>query len=180
MATQTLMTAEQFDQLPEEEGRRWELLDGELVEMPNASLKHNLITSLLSHRWFTYFETHKIGVAAQETDFSFGSERRLRPDLAMISLEALAGLDIERVPVTAVPLIVVEVVSPSQNFDQLHRKIQIYLESGVEEVWVVYPGGKQIYVHRKGTVQLYSAEESIATPFLPGWSLRVGDLFTLA
>jgi len=35
------MTAEQFDALPEEEGRNWELLDGELIEVPSATPKHN-------------------------------------------------------------------------------------------------------------------------------------------
>ena len=31
------MTAEQFDALPEEEGRKWEPLDGELIEVPSAT-----------------------------------------------------------------------------------------------------------------------------------------------
>lgn len=36
MATRTLMTAEQFDQLPEE-GRHYELLDAERIEPPSAT-----------------------------------------------------------------------------------------------------------------------------------------------
>jgi Uma2 family endonuclease len=43
MPVRTLMTAEQFDTLPEEEGRKWELLDGELIEVPSATPKHNRI-----------------------------------------------------------------------------------------------------------------------------------------
>ena len=43
MATQTLITAEEFDRLPEREGRRFEFLDGELVEMPTATARHNFI-----------------------------------------------------------------------------------------------------------------------------------------
>jgi hypothetical protein len=32
MATDKLMSAAQFDALPEEDGRQWELLDGEIIE----------------------------------------------------------------------------------------------------------------------------------------------------
>lgn len=46
MPTRTLMTAEQFDQLPEEE-TRYELLDGELIEVPSATLGHNVIQAIL-------------------------------------------------------------------------------------------------------------------------------------
>ncbi len=41
------MTAEQFDALPEEEGRKWELLDGELIEVSSATPEHNLILARL-------------------------------------------------------------------------------------------------------------------------------------
>jgi Uma2 family endonuclease len=41
MAVQTLMTAAEFDALPEEEGRNWELLDGRLIEVLPATPRHN-------------------------------------------------------------------------------------------------------------------------------------------
>src|ERR1039458_2747954 len=47
MPVRTLMTAEQFDALPEEECREWELLDGELIEVSSATPKHNRILARL-------------------------------------------------------------------------------------------------------------------------------------
>ena len=47
MPVRTLMTAEQFDALPEEEGRKWELLDGELIEVSSATPEHNYILAQL-------------------------------------------------------------------------------------------------------------------------------------
>ena len=49
MASQphTLITAEQFYQLPQEEGREFELLDGEVIEISSATLRHNLIVTKL-------------------------------------------------------------------------------------------------------------------------------------
>jgi len=43
MGTKTLLTLEQFDQLPEEEGVRYELDEGELIVMPTARPRHNLV-----------------------------------------------------------------------------------------------------------------------------------------
>ncbi len=41
------MTAEQFDALPEEEIRKWELPDGQLIEVRSATPKHNRIPGRL-------------------------------------------------------------------------------------------------------------------------------------
>ena len=43
MGTKTLLTLEQFDQLPEEEGAHYELDEGELIAMPTARPRHNLV-----------------------------------------------------------------------------------------------------------------------------------------
>jgi Uma2 family endonuclease len=40
MDVRTLLTFEQFEQLPDQPGKR-ELLRGELIELPPAKLKHN-------------------------------------------------------------------------------------------------------------------------------------------
>ena len=40
MATVVAMTGLQFDALPYDEGRLWELLDGDLIEVPSPTLQH--------------------------------------------------------------------------------------------------------------------------------------------
>jgi len=40
MSTATLMTVEQFEQLPREDGVLYELRDGELVKIANAKFGH--------------------------------------------------------------------------------------------------------------------------------------------
>lgn len=176
MATQTLMTAEQFDQLPLEDGRRWELLDGELIEMASATPEHNHIAGKLNARLFVFLETHPFGVAIPDTEFATGADRRQQPDVAVLSLEAWRRLDRKRVPVIEMPLIAIEVVSPSESAIKLNRKIKAYIEAGVKEVWTIYPDTKQIYVFGSQTVRHYDAGQILETPLLPGFSLAVSDL----
>jgi|SRR5271165_2645069 len=177
MATQTLMTAEQFDQLPEEEGRRWELLDGELIEVASPIPEHNDTALKLILSLGSFLTQHKIAWLLYETEFAIAPERRLKPDIAVLSMEAWSHLDRKRIPVIEIPLIAIEVVSPSNNAYLLQKKRHAYLDAGVAEVWVIYPEEKEIFVHRKGQVHLYGPGSTLASELLPGWSLITGDLF---
>jgi len=45
MPTIATMSGAQFDALPYQEGRRWELLEGELIEVPSPTAEHQIIVS---------------------------------------------------------------------------------------------------------------------------------------
>ena len=74
------MTAEQFDALPEEEGRKWELLDGELIEVSSATPRHNRILGRLFKLLDSFAEARKLGAVLIETDLAVRANTRLRPD----------------------------------------------------------------------------------------------------
>jgi Uma2 family endonuclease len=177
MATHTLITAEQFDQLPPEEGRRYELLDGELIEMPSANPKHNWTLLKLGSDLMQFLEQTGWGVVLPDTEFAFGAQRRLRPDLAVVRAEKWAQMDLNKVPIAAVPDIVVEIVSPSESAYDLNRKVVIYLEAGVSEVMIIYPDGQHVYVHSGTGVRWLRGTDTLTSDLLPGWSLAVSRLF---
>src|SRR5207237_382996 len=143
MVTRTLMSAEEFDRLPEEEGRRYELLDGELIDVASATPEHNFVRSLFSTSLMNYFLTRGLRAAAlPETDFAVGANRRLRPDIAVLLPAKWTKIDRSRVPVTVPPDTAIEIVSPSESASDLERKIEAYLQAGTTEVWVIYGDGQ--------------------------------------
>ena len=176
MATQTLMTAEQFDQRPVEDGRRWELLDGELIDMASSTSGHNRIALELGSRFLTFLKAYPYGVVIPETEFALGRDRRLQPAMAVFSLEAWQRVNEWKVPVLEIPLIAVEVVSPSESAILLNRKIKAYLDAGVKEVWIIYPDTKEIYVFDSIIARHYEVGQTLETPFLPGFSVAISDL----
>src|SRR5580704_16388430 len=99
MAVRTTMTAEQFDALPEEEGRKWELLDGELIEVPSAIPIHNRILMRLGRLLDGFAEEKRLGAVLPETDLAVRANTRLRPDLGFFSAETWRTVDQKRVPV---------------------------------------------------------------------------------
>src|ERR1022692_3670207 len=98
MPVRTLMTAEQFDALPKEEGRKWELLDGELIEVPSATPRHNRILGRLFKLLDSSAEARRLGAVLIETDLAVRANTRLRPDFGFFSAETWRTVDLDRVP----------------------------------------------------------------------------------
>ena len=63
-------------------------------------------------------------------------------------------------PTTLAPEICVEVMSDSNDWDEMHQKRELYLEAGAEEVWVV---GKD------GQVWFFKTEEMQNSGLAPGF-----------
>jgi Uma2 family endonuclease len=176
MATHTLMTTAQFDALPVEEGRRWELLDGELIEMSSATLRHNLMQMRLGAAMHNWLVANDRGAVAPTTEFAFGANR-FQPDLAVLLKAKSTLAEQERVPVLIIPDIAVEIVSPSEAAETLERKVTIYIETGVAEVWVIHTKRQYMYIHTADSVRRLRNAEALSTPLLPGWSLPLAELF---
>ncbi len=60
-ATKTLLTAEEFDNYPFEEDKRYELDEGELIEMTRPGYLHNRILGILFVALSNYFRQNPIG-----------------------------------------------------------------------------------------------------------------------
>lgn len=177
MTAQTLMTAEQFDALPEEEIRKWELLDGELIEVPSATPRHNAIVGQLFLLLAGFVRSKKLGRVLLETDLDVRRESRLRPEFSFFARESWDLVDLDRVPVTAVPDIAVEVISPSETAATMQRKIDAYLNWGVHEVWVIFPDIDSLFVHTLAGSQRLSEGAYLTSPCIPGWQIQVGEIF---
>ena len=61
--TKTLLTAEQFDNYPFEEDKRYELDEGELVEMTRPAYRHNRVLGNLFFELKAYLRQNPIGEA---------------------------------------------------------------------------------------------------------------------
>lgn len=176
MATRTLMTAAEFDQLPVD-GRRRDLLDGEMVEMPSATPEHNLVLLAMACSLEAFLTRRELGRVLMTTEFLVGECCRLQPDVAFLRTDRWAQLDRRSVPVTVGLDVAVEVVSPSESAHDLERKVRLYLQAGATEVWLVYPEFQCVYVHAASDVRRLDSDATLTCPLLPGWSLPLATLF---
>ena len=143
------LTAEELLTLPED-GHRYELLEGELVKMAPAGVKHGRIAMRIGALLEEYARRNNLGrVYAAETGF------RIRTDPDTVRAADVSFVARERIPPDGepdgywelAPDLVVEVVSPYDSASYLQAKIKDWLDAGVKMVWVVYPETRSVTVH---------------------------------
>jgi Uma2 family endonuclease len=178
MAAITTLTGAQFDALPYEEGRQWELLDGELIPVPSPTPEHQILVQEIQFSLLIHLKSHpEQGLSMADVEFALDENSRVRPDVFVLGPERAARLDRSRVPIPGAPDLAVEVISPSERSYDTQAKLQRYLQSGTQEVWHVYPLTKSVTVYRGGTGVLWPMDKPLTTPLLPGFSLDLQRLF---
>src|ERR1035437_139472 len=84
MGTTTLLSFEEFEQLPDEPGKV-ELLDGELIQLPPAKFKHmevvRRIMALLMDAVDKAGASANLGAVYPETGYKFGKRAWLQPEI---------------------------------------------------------------------------------------------------
>ena len=80
-----LLTAEQFDNYPFEEDKRYELDEGGLIELSRPAYLHNRVLMRLSGELFIYFKNNPSGeVLNSENLYALSGSTRRSPDVAII------------------------------------------------------------------------------------------------
>jgi Uma2 family endonuclease len=184
--TTNLLTAEEFFawcSRPENRNRRFELENGEVVEMPSPGEMHALVcwfvikvlTEYIVRRGSGHLLTNDCGlIVSREPDTVRG------PDVMMF-LENRTLDQANRGHVDRIPPLVVEVVSPSDRQGRLNTRIRQYHERGVQLVWVLFPEERTLNVYRPDEFpkDLEETDELVGNGVLPDFRCRVADLFAL-
>jgi Uma2 family endonuclease len=181
MTVKQRLTAEELWSMPDVPGKRFELVEGELIEMPGAGMVHALMVGLLYRLIETYSREHRLGVAF--TDglgyiIAHDSDIVRIPDVSLVSRGRLPREGIVRSFCPVPPDLAVEIVSPTDRFSDVQAKVREYLAAGTRLVWVVWPEGRSVIVHRAdGVAELGSEGVLSGGDVLPGFEVRVGQLF---
>jgi Uma2 family endonuclease len=157
-------------------GTEW--VNGELLEKNGMTLKHSEIQVNLSFSWKSYQDSSGQGGKVY-TDVPCRTHKQGRsPDVAYLTPELVAQYGEAKVLPQSFPLCA-EIVSPTDLAEDVIAKAQEYLESGGEEVWLVFPESRWIIVSTKTHRGVFISGEVISTQsVLLGFSIAVDDLLT--
>ncbi len=117
---------------------RYELIDGELLVTPAPRYTHQLAASEVWALLNSYLERNPFGVAAMSpSDLELKPGTITQPDVFAIPTETtIVGETLQWSDVKGL-LLAVEVLSPSSARTDRITKRDFYLDSGVEEYWIV-------------------------------------------
>jgi Uma2 family endonuclease len=171
-----------FVNLPENEDRRWELINGEIVEMAPSSKINSLIALLIATYLTPHIMKHKLGYVTGADGGYLVGRSVLEPDFGYISKVRSGGLKgnfYENAPDLAVEVVSVKSEKEEDAFRKAHR----YLSNGTRMVWVVYPDDKTVYVCIPDSdggmkVNVFDVTMTLSGgDVLPDFSLPVADIF---
>jgi len=163
-----------------DDGRRREIIDGDLFVTPSPLEKHQLILLNLTMALGKYLEAHPVGqFRFAPLDVIFSEHDVLEPDLLFVLNEHDEYLQDW---VRGAPDLVVEILSPTTEARDRGVKMKAYARYGVGEYWIVDPAAKAIEAYRLGAEGYELAEKCreddiLRTPLLPGFALCPQSIF---
>ncbi|MCG8366801.1 MAG: Uma2 family endonuclease [Pseudanabaenales cyanobacterium] len=177
-------TIRDLEVLPQSQGVRYELIDGELFVTRSPHRKHQQVTGKIYSALDAWSEASGLGVAIPAPGIIPSDADNVIPDVVWVSQERLALIEDEAGHLTKFPELIVEVLSPGDNNIRRDReaKLKLYSVQGVEEYWIADRLGKRLEVYRRENGKLVLvvtllARDELTSPLLPGFHCSVSRFF---
>ncbi|HEV2121902.1 MAG TPA: Uma2 family endonuclease [Chloroflexota bacterium] len=164
-----------------DDGKRYEVIEGELVITTAPDLDHQRPVGGLHGYIWTYVRRQRTGeVFVSPVGLILDEENGIQPDLVYVSNERRGILT--RRGIRGVPDLVVEVLSPSTEARDRGVKLRRYAAAGVQHYWIVDPATRTLDAHRltdtgyelTGT---YGPGSVFLPEIFPGLEISVDDLW---
>ena len=136
-------TRADLDQLPDEDGVHYEVIDGELYVMPASMPPHERSIMVLADRLRAYVKEQALGEVYNGRPAFVEGDNQVEPDLIVTDVPRPFPKSWEDMPR---PLLVVEVVSPSNERHDKVTKRRLYHRAGIVDYWIVDGAQRTIQV----------------------------------
>ncbi len=185
----TLLTMEDYLIYDHGTDTRYELVNGELVEMPVESQGNISIAKYLLFEFAKYVPIAWVALGTEIEVTGRRATSRL-PDLMVHSQESHAALmGAKRAIILRdmpPPNLVIEVVSPStENRDRDYRyKHTEYAARGIAEYWIIDPEMQQmtvcLWVNGQYEDTIYTSDTAIVSTVIPGFGLSAAQILAFS
>ena len=143
--TRVILTYADYAELPDD-GRRYELHEGELSVTPSPGTRHQRVKNKLFDVLLHHISAHRLGeLFDAPLDCILSDITVVQPDILFIDAQH-ASLVSERA-IEGAPTLAIEILSPSTVQIDRRRKAQLYASHGVPWYWIVDPVGREIQAY---------------------------------
>jgi Uma2 family endonuclease len=184
MSTSLRFTTADLDGLPNIDGVRYEIIDGELYVSKAPDWRHQYACGEVFAALRDWSHRSGLGVAVQAPGIVFPGDENAIPDLVWISRGVFPKIFDEGGHLRSAPELAVEILSPGAENERRDRdvKLKLYSRQGVREYWVVDWMLRTVQVYRREDAVLQLAAtrldgDALTSPLLPGFSCPVTSLW---
>jgi Uma2 family endonuclease len=161
-----------------------EYIDGIVYMSPSPSTKHQRISRKLLIQFDKFLDRMPCEVFHAPFDIELKNENMegtkiVIPDLCVICDKS----GFTELRYIGVPSLIVEILSPSNQSHDLITKLNIYMNAGVKEYWIVNPMLHSVTVYSLNEERMYEQHDmkteggNITSNFLHGFSVDLKEIF---
>ena len=165
-----LVTYEDLENIPE----GFEVVEGRLKELAPVGGEHGFLEQKVSRKIDEKFEGEgyvlvgEVGLVISKDPLTVRAA-----DIVYISKKKLKSLPKGMLEVP--PDLVVEIISPSNTFEEIEEKVADYMRFGVGRILLVDPNAKKVtLIDEQRKIQIKDFSEEVEV--LPGLKLRMSEL----
>jgi len=175
------ITADELLAMPDD-GYRYELVKGEVIQMAPSGYEHGVRTVELTTALHVHIRAQRLGVVcAAETGFLLSQDPDTvrAPDIAFVARERVENAGTVKSYWIGPPDLAVEVISPGDTVKEVEEKVAEWLEAGARMVWVVSPKLHTITVYKSLTdITMLTEKDTLrGGDVVPGFQIKVAEIF---
>lgn len=177
------LTYQDYLEIPEEPGYRFEILDGMLIKEPSPNVMHQRVSRRLQRLLEDYFrEVDSEGeIFNAPLDVTPLDYNVVQPDIFYVAGEQ--QLIVKDARIDGAPELVVEILSPSSHRKDRLQKMQIYQRAKVQHYWLVDPQERTLecFAWHDGVYALVASgmeDDVVEHPDFAGLSIALQSLWS--
>jgi Uma2 family endonuclease len=180
MSVSLRYTSSDLELIPAVEGKRYEIIDGDLYVTHAPSLGHQYVCLRMGRALDEWNDVADLGTPYGSPGLVFPGDDDVMPDLIWVSHDREnAGTDAAD-HLTVAPELAIEVLSSGSTNERRDRqlKLKLYSRQGVLEYWIVDWQRREIKVYRRADQALTLVatlldDDRLESPLLPGFSVPI-------
>ncbi len=183
MTTTPRFTSADLEAFPDD-GKRYEIIDGELYVAKQPHLYHQIVCTRVASKLQQWSDQSGDGQAVGSPGLIFADDDDVAPDVVWISSRRLATTLAPDGKLHAAPELIVEVLSPGAANEKRDReaKLKLYSRRGANEYWIVDWRRRRLEIFRREDARLVlsatlSEFDTLTTPLFSTSGCPVADLF---
>ena len=173
------VTEEMFDEVVTPDIKA-DLLDGVMIVHSPAAPRHDDVAGFIRTAMRSFASYLALGIVlGPDVLFHPKPGRRFAPDILFV--ETAHNPIIELKQIEGIPDLAIEVLSPSNRYEDLNEKYPAYREAGIKEIWLVDPDNEEVKIDKRRGKRYTSRTLStgrIESSVLPGFWLNAEWLWS--
>jgi Uma2 family endonuclease len=123
-----------------------------------------------------YVTEHKLGRVICGQEYDFGGNA-LGPDLSFFGLDKLGLCEGKLRVQRFVPDLAIEIVSENDTFARLMKRADLYRKCGTKEAWILEAETRTTFLFSEKGDAILDENGIFESSLIPGFAIRIGDLF---